>query len=525
MNSTNFNKKFFYIFLFIYLIIGLCLSLNVGITHDESHNYFVWELNKDKIFNLIFGSNFNVSSLNSYHGFYGVGFYFFSETIGVLTNTILKFFINFDTSNILLGKHTSVFLFFFISGLYFKKIIYLITRDIRFSYLSTIFYFFYPYLLGHSLFNVKDVPFMSVWLVCTYLLIDILKNYLKKNEIKLTKIILISFLTAYLFSIRISGILIFLQYFIFLFIFLTVFKLNFADFAKKIYKKIIQFLIFFLFFLYIFYPNFWDKSLNLINALLFMSQHVQTVCTITLGECMKAQNLPSSYLPIWLFFKLPILIILGFILFPFCEKKIFSNKNNAFIIGSLLATVLLIIFLLILFNVNLYDELRQVLFLMPLIFIISLSTFYYYSKKISFTLLIVFSIFFFFQNIKIFPYNYIWLNNLTHFTKINGVFELDYWGVSTKNISTFLDSENIRENNCIISNRNDGLKAFNRNKKWCFKSFNNLHKKNERPFYVILLERAVKKGTPSNCRIKHQEEVSVNFSKEKLILAKVFICN
>ena len=66
-------------------------------------------------------------------------------------------------------------------------------------------------------------------------------------------------------------------------------------------------------------------------------------------------------------------------------------------------------------------------------------------------LLIFFSLYFFFQNMKIYPYNYIWLNNFTHLTKINGVFELDYWGVSTKKISNFLNTRNLERENCIIS--------------------------------------------------------------------------
>jgi nitrogen regulatory protein PII-like uncharacterized protein len=240
---------------------------------------------------------------------------------------------------------------------------------------------------------------------------------------------------------------------------------------------------------------------------------------------MKAQNLPSSYIPIWLFFKLPLLIIFGLFLFPIYEKKIFSNKNNLFIIGSLLSSVLAIIFFLILFNVNLYDELRQILFIIPLILIISLSTMYFYSKKVSYVLLIFFSFYFLFQNIKIFPYNYIWLNNFTHFTKINGVFELDYWGVSTKKISNFLNKENLERKNCIISNRNEGIKAFTIDKNRCFKSFKDLHKNNERPFYVALLERSLNKGVPNRCENIHNEKISINFSKEELILAKIYVCN
>lgn len=525
MKNLILNKIFFNSFLIIYFLIGLILSINVGITHDESHGLFVWELNKYKLSNYFFSTNYDVSELDTYHGYYGVGFYLFADTFGKLINLIPESLGLLDKSNLLLSKHTSVFIFFVLSALYFKKIIYLITRDKIFSNLATVFYLVYPYLIGHSFFNFKDIPFMSIWLICTYNFIRILQIYQKKKEIKNIRLLLLSFLTAYLFSIRVSGILIFLEYIIFLIIFLKIFNYNIIRLIKEIYVKKLFFLLTFLFFIYLLHPSFWSNPYKFIYAIDFMSQHIQSVCTVTLRECMKAQNLPSTYIPIWLFFKLPIIIILGFILFPFYEKKIFLSKNNIFLIGSLLLTIFSITLLLIIFNVNLYDEVRQIIFIIPLILIFSLCTIYFFSKKISYVLVFIFSFYFIAQNIKIFPYNYIWLNNLTHFTKINGVFELDYWGASTKRISDYLVEQNINDNICIFSNRNDAIKSFNHNKRLCLKSLSELHKKNKRPFYVFLGERALKKGVPRNCKIAYSEYINLNFSKEKLVLANVFFCD
>ena len=65
-----------------------------------------------------------------------------------------------------------------------------------------------------------------------------------------------------------------------------------------------------------------------------------------------------------------------------------------------------------------------------------------------------------------FPYNYLWLNNFSTMTKVNNKFELDYWGVSTRKIAYYFNSlEDVQ--GCIISNRNEGIKAF-LNKKICF---------------------------------------------------------
>ena len=128
------------------------------------------------------------------------------------------------------------------------------------------------------------------------------------------------------------------------------------------------------------------------------------------------------------------------------------------------------------------------------------------------------------QNIKIYPYNYIWLNNLASITNVSKNFELDYWGVASKEIASHLMDKDIIKNECIVSNRNRGIKDFILKKDICFIPFKNLHTKKERPFYVILTERSLSKGLPNNCQNIYNEKISINFSKEELILGKVFKC-
>ena len=100
------------------------------------------------------------------------------------------------------------------------KILLKITNDEGYSILGSILYLTYPYLLGHSFFNSKDIPFLSLWLICTFLSCQIFEFFKKENQLKFSNLLILSFLTAYLFSIRITGILILIQYFITLLIFL-----------------------------------------------------------------------------------------------------------------------------------------------------------------------------------------------------------------------------------------------------------------------------------------------------------------
>ena len=523
--NLSFKDNYFNYFLLLYFFIGIFYSLNVGITHDEAHSNLVWELNKSKLSNIFLNTEENVELLDSYFGYYGIGFYLISTPLELLFSQLINYNEINRAGSKLLIKHPVVFIFFILSAIYFRKIILLFTKDKFFSNISTILFLTYPYLLGHSFFNVKDIPSMSIWLICTYFIIKIMNEYFNYEKIRSKNIILLAALTSYLISIRISGVLIFIEYLVFLIFYTNIFKKNLFHFLIKNIRMISIFSLVFIATTFLFNPNFWDNPLKFFKAISFMSQHIQTVCTITLGDCMKAQNLPSSYLFIWLFFKLPLIILFGLSVFPFIEKKLFTNKENLIIIGSLSITVIIIMLLLILFNVNLYDELRQVLFLIPLIFIISLILMFNFKKKLGLALIGFSIIFFLFQNIKLFPYNYIWLNNSNIFMKVSNNFELDYWGVSTKNVANFINSENLNPDDCIISNTNDRIIFFLNNSNQCFKPFNELHKKNERPFYVALTERATNKGVPNKCELIHSEQVKMNFSKEDLILAKIFKCS
>ena len=204
-------------------------------------------------------------------------------------------------------------------------------------------------------------------------------------------------MTGFLISIRITGILIFLEYLISIIVLINFKKLNFLNFLNKNKSHLILFLIGCLITVYILSPILWINPLEIINSLSWMSKYHNTTCTLTLGKCMDAQNLPSSYIFIWLFFKLPILAILGLILFPFVEKKLFRNNINSIFFSTLLISSSLIMFILILRNVAIYDEIRHLMFLIPLILLISFYNFFLFNKNIFYLLSIITIIFFYWK--------------------------------------------------------------------------------------------------------------------------------
>ena len=128
-------------------------------------------------------------------------------------------------------------------------------------------------------------------------------------------------------------------------------------------------------------------------------------------------------------------------------------------------------------------------------------------------------------NFQSYPFNYLWLNNFNHFINVNKNFEKDYWGVSTKKVALFLSKEKIVKKNCIISNRTNGIRYFLNLEEACFKNLDEMHKKNERPFYIALTERALNKGVPNKCDLIKVISTNINFGKEDIALAKIYKCN
>jgi hypothetical protein len=178
----NDKKILFYLLVILYLGIGIYLSITTGITSDESFEQLNWDKNVSGIISLLNFGHYDefLRYLDKYHG---IAFHYISQPI--------QFFISNLVSNLnevsdfgghLMSKHSIVFLIFSLSGIYFFRLINKITQNLFFSYLSTSLYLLYPYLFGHSLFNMKDIPFLSVWLITTYYFLTIIEDiYFEKK--------------------------------------------------------------------------------------------------------------------------------------------------------------------------------------------------------------------------------------------------------------------------------------------------------------------------------------------------------
>ena len=520
----------FRVFFLIYLFVGIYLSLTTGISHDEYHEQLNWEKNAEGA--ISFFRTGEYENLNNYiDRYHGIGFHYISIPFQKLFNGIV-----YDINNIsqygslLVAKHSAIFFIFTISGYFYFLINYKISQDLLFSKISTIIYLLYPYLFGHAQFNLKDIPFLSFWIICSYFFLNIIEDLYLDKKIKFKSLFFLSFLTAFLISIRISGLIIFIQYFIGLITLFNFKKLKLNNLISKNISNIFISISLFLLFVYILNPIIWHNPFEIINSLEWMSKYYHNTCTLTLGECMKALNLPPSYYFIWLFFKLPLIIILGIFLFPFCENKIFSDKNILTRIYYIffLITPLIIILIFILKSVAIYDEIRHVMFLVPLIFITSLFNIYIFNKKLFYSLSFLTLIFFVIENIALKPYQYTWLNSFAKFTNIEKNFEVDYWGISNKNLQKriieYTRSNSVNNEICIYGDtyvREFLVKSgFS-----CLKNYTELDSAKVRPLIAYQNVRNIKRSNPRDCELIYEENYQYTFSNQNIKVANLWYCN
>ncbi len=525
--SKNFKNIIVSVLTFLFLV-GIYLSINTGISHDEFHEHQNWQINLKAIKDFLSTGNYNdlIVYKDRYHG---IGFSYISQPIQYIFSDFLLGYLNINNyGSILISKHIAVFSLFFISGIFFYLLISLLIKEKKIAFISLLIYLLYPYLFGHALFNPKDIPFLSIWIICTYLISAIIKDLFLKKNINFKDLIFLSLLTSLLISIRIIGLLIILQYLIFILFYFESKKVPVKEFLKVFKKQIILSIFLICSFTYILNPIFWHNPLEIINSVTLMSKYQQDICTTTLGKCVEALNLPASYYFVWMFFKLPIIILIGFFIFPLVEKKIFQSKFEKIIILSIITTVISILLLFIIFNVAIYDEIRHIMFLIPLIFIFSIYNLYLFNKKIFSYLGMFFVAFFILENVSLKGYSYTWLNSFSKFYNINKDFEVDYWGISNKNLSLKIrdhsTDNNFDKSNCIYGDKYSKVFLENYNFK-CFKGYSELDSAKDRPFYVIKNVRNTRRSDPKECDLIMEDGYSYTFKKDKVVTGQLWFCD
>ena len=407
LKANNFFLKNVFYFLFLsFFALGLSIFKDYGISIDEEfqrYSGFYW-LNYVVEFTPFETLKINISNrLDNIGGFtlpdprdypfYGIVFDLplaFLETIFDIK----------EPKNYFLLRHFFNFLIFFISSIYFYKIL-----ENRFSKKSIIFlgvllYISSPRIFADSFYNNKDIVFLSFVTISSYYYFKLLDNFSYKNIFKF------SFFSALTCATRILGIFIPITFLFFIFLSNEKKNKNY-----RLFKKIFLFVSLFLFFLYLFWPFLWGNPIsNFFYSLKMFSQYEVKLQMLFNGDYIFSNFLPLSYLPTWILITTPVsILILFFIgytnLIKRSSGRIINIKQNTiyedFWRGKkekkdffIIFNFTIIFFYIILSNTVLYTGWRHLYFLH--IFIVYISCFAIYlidlkikKKFISFLILTI----------------------------------------------------------------------------------------------------------------------------------------
>ncbi len=426
--------KFINLFFILYFLLGLLIYKDFGIgieEHFQRQNGFYWLkeilifLNFDNLA-VLAAEKFQAIRLydpdlpnSNFFNFYGIAF--------DVPVAFIELIFKIDDSKVYFElRHLINFIIFFISSIFFYKIIKKRFNNETIANLGTIFYIFNPRIFGDSFHNNKDVFFLSILTISIYFLF----NYFEKNNLK--NLILFCLFSAIATSSRIVGIYLPLLLIIFLFFEYLSNKITINDFIKK--KLLILF--FFILSLYLHFPYIWE--LNIFKFIEWFKVYFYNMDLRVFfdGKYYLMKHLPRLYLPKWIFITTPnfilFLLIGGYFLLlkrficrilninlivqPFNDLwRSINEKKDLFIFISLTA----FFFFAVLLNVALLSGWRHFYFLHIFIvyisvYLLNLFLIYCQRKKINiffFKLVNLIFVFFILNQIFVFhPFQSLYFN-------------------------------------------------------------------------------------------------------------------
>lgn len=234
------------------------------------------------------------------------------------TAFIESFFNVQNSNNYFYFRHFINFTIFFISGIFFYKILINRSYNKLISFLGCSLYLLAPRAFGNSFFDGKDVFFLSILTITFYFY---QKFEMKKNY---TSLILFALFCAFSTSTRIFGLILPISFFLICF-FET---LNQNKILEKI-KILFCFLISYLIFLFLHWPYMWIFDYSNILSFLdpFKVWGIQKVYFN--GFFYQSNFLPLSYLIKWIFISTPAYYLVLFSLgISYNLKRLFLRILN-----------------------------------------------------------------------------------------------------------------------------------------------------------------------------------------------------
>ena len=519
---TILKNKIYFSLLIILIIYSCNNALNIGLSWDELFHYLNGKVRFNYLTSLGQNKEYNFSNNIYYPGFYDTLTYSLINLIKLIAPNFFK-----DYFDQIIHIINLLFSILSIYGLYSLVKLFLNKET---AIISSLFTFINPFFFGHSAINPKDIIifFSLVWFL--YFLLKFLKKFKNKH------LILMSFFAGIGCGIRLSFIGIIIPIFILTFIYLLKQKKKFRIKDYISYISIILIIINFI--ILSTWPHVIDGGIKIYFDTIINSFNWSDVPFYGFinGEIYEIKNTPLDYFLKFMVYRMPFystfLLILGFILSIIYKEKLIDIYGNQIKTKIILILFIIIfpIFLAILLRVNLYDNIRLFIFILPFISIINAIFFIILIKlirtknfiKINFLIfLFLFSIFIY-RFISLSPFQYSYINyTFINLENTNGKFEHDYWNTSFKHLVSKLEDkytiDELKRMKFSWCGGNANVLAFYLNKKYKITKLFSPKSAD----YILMTNRGLFKKTVNEktCFEKYKGKNIIEINKNGMILS------
>ena len=471
---TNFKSTqiFVYLYFIIFLILGSFIFKDYGISIDEDNTRIVGFLSLEQLFK--FFSLNNVSEITQIikedalaHTRDNTST---SGTVFDLPMAYLEYLFKVtDSKSYFLLRHFFTFIVFFISTIYFYKIIVSIYNSKITALLGTSFLIISPRIFGESFFNNKDIIFMSLFIIGIYYAIKFLHS---KN---ILSVLTFALICAAVVNMRILGIIL---PFIIIFVNFIMILRSDKEIIKK-FSRLILFLFMFSIFYFILWPELWIEPLEVLTKTFnFMKSHFLNLNIFYLGKYYFFSEIPWHYHLVSIFVSTPLIYTFLFLIgFFFISRRLIIrliniDKNNSYKdLWRGKKEMLNFIFLIIFVSVILlamdsgkisYNGWRHLYFIYPCFIFISLEGLFLLQtinllKKrknifqyLIFLMLLPTAYWMYINH----PYQNLYFNFILK-KDYNKYFEVDYWGLTNKKALEIILNQNDELANIYMEGTSD----------------------------------------------------------------------
>ena len=294
----------------------------------------------------------------------------------------------FHVQNEFLTRHfTGAFFFWLlllITGLLARKI----SGSWQVALASVLALVFMPRLAGQAFGNLKDIPFAAGYMAGLLMTVQFLKELPRP---KWSTTLLLGAAIAFTVSVRAGGFILFayLGLSVLLFFILKPFYLKQIVSTKPVFVRLLGQGAVILAIGYFAGLLFWPYALQNIfvhplESLRVMEQYKVSIRQLFEGEIFWSTQLPWYYLPKWMLISTPLFVLTGFALFVwfFFNEMVLQKEWTQKLIaeGFVLFCFAFPFFYVIAIDSNLYSGVRQLLFILPPLAIISVTGTYRFIK-------------------------------------------------------------------------------------------------------------------------------------------------